>query len=151
MHHSFANTKRYAEITEAMIKTAMGFFLWPRSPCQTLRQPLATARPPTKTEGACTRKKVRAGCALPTASRALAVIFANSAGVQIWCVIASRTVLAASTKPAVGSPSSSFSLLGARSSSTNLPSRPTAHLGLNGRASPPRTPMKDFKSLPLER
>ena len=32
MHHTFANTKRYAEITEAMIKTAMGFFLWPRFP-----------------------------------------------------------------------------------------------------------------------
>ena len=52
------------------------------SPCQTPRQPLATARPPTKREGACTRKKVRAGCALPTASRALAGSFANPAGLR---------------------------------------------------------------------
>ena len=52
------------------------------SPCQTPRQPLATARPPTKTEGACTRKKVRAGCALATASRALAGSFANPAGLR---------------------------------------------------------------------
>ena len=52
------------------------------SPCQTPRQPLATARPPTKTEGACMRKKVRAGCALASASRALAGSFANPAGLR---------------------------------------------------------------------
>ena len=63
-------------------KAGCSFSCGHASPCQTLRQPLATARPPTKTEGACTRKKVRAGRALPTASRALAGSFANPAGLR---------------------------------------------------------------------
>ena len=63
-------------------KAGCGFSCGHASPCQTPRQPLATALPPTKTEGACTRKKVRAGCALPTALRALAGSFANPAGLR---------------------------------------------------------------------
>jgi hypothetical protein len=52
------------------------------SPSQTPRQPLATLRPPTKADGACTRKKVRAGCALPAAWRAPAGNFAYPAGLR---------------------------------------------------------------------
>ena len=151
MHHTFANTKRYAEITEAMNKTAMRFFLWPRFPMSNTAAATGNGTPANQDRRSMHAKKSPSWLCAAHSLTCTGGQLRKPCRAQISCVIASRTALAASTKPAVGSPSSSFSLLGARSSSTNLPSRPTAHLGLNGRASPPRTPMKDFKSLPLER
>ena len=100
MHHTFANTKRYAEITEAMIKTAMGFFLWPRFPMSNTAAATGNGTPANQDRRSMHAKKgpswLRTCLSLTCTSGQLR----KSCRAQISCEVTSRTALAASTKPA---------------------------------------------------
>ena len=100
VHHTFANTKRYAEITEAMNKTAMRFFLWPRFPMSNTAAATGNGTPANQDRRSMHAKKspswLRAAHSLTCTGGQLR----KPCRAQISCEIASRTALAASTKPA---------------------------------------------------
>ena len=99
MHCTFAITKRYAEITGAMNKTAMRFFLWPRFPMSNTAAATGNGTPANQERRSMQATKSPSWLRAAQSLSCTGGQFRKPCRAQISCEIASRTALAATTKP----------------------------------------------------